>query len=145
MTFTMKFILLTCPNDVGFCYLSRYHPYHACVVGAESSNECNPECNGLHLASIPTKMRKLLPPGYSAYLQKDFGVLAEVSPRRAEVRAQAAEALVAQGNTMQRLAERRLGRLPIVGDMVQVPIPDIDRSKMDAPCLTTIVVQVQCS
>ncbi len=36
-----------------------------------------------------------------------------------------------------------MGRMPVVGDMVQVPIPDIDRSKMDAPCLTAIVIEVK--
>jgi hypothetical protein len=35
-----------------------------------------------------------------------------------------------------------MSRLPIIGDMVQVKIPDVDRGKLDAPYLTTIVVEV---
>ena len=35
-----------------------------------------------------------------------------------------------------------MGRLPVVGDMIQVKIPDVDLGKLNAPCLTTIVVEV---
>ncbi len=31
--------------------------------------------------------------------------------------------------------------MPIVGDIVQVQIPDVDRAKLDAPCLTALVVE----
>jgi hypothetical protein len=67
-----------------------------------------------------------------------------VSPKRALLRQEAAKALTAQGKVMQKMAERRLGRIPIVGDIVQVPIPDVDRSKLDGHCLTAVVVQVTC-
>jgi len=107
-----------------------------CIVEGESSNECNPSCDGVHLNTIPSNMRKLLPLGYSAFI-------GSVSPRRAQAQKEAAESLASQAFAMQRLAERRMGRLPVVGDMVQVPIPDIDRSKMDAPCLTAIIIEVK--
>ncbi len=58
------------------------------------------------------------------------------------MRAKAAKSLHAQGVDMQRLSARSIGRLPIVGDMVQFKIPDVDRGKFDAPCLTTVVVEV---
>ncbi len=58
------------------------------------------------------------------------------------MRAEAAKSLHAQGVDMQRLSARSIGRLPIVGDMVQFKIPDVDRGKLDAPCLTAVVVEV---
>jgi len=42
---------------------------------------------------------------------------------------------------MHRLDARRLGRLPTIDDMVQVKILDVDRSKLDPLCLTTVVVE----
>ncbi len=112
------------------------------AIGAEEANECNPNCNGVHITTFPTNMRKLLPPGYSTFLPNISEKLRGVSPRRAHVRALAAEALVSQARSMQQGAIRRMGRLPIVGDMVQVKIPDPDRSKLDAPCLTALVIEV---
>ena len=68
-----------------------------------------------------------------------------VSPRRAIHQAQAAVAQQSQAKIMQKLAIRKMGRLPVVGDIVQLKIPDVDRGKMDAPCLTAIVIEVcQC-
>ncbi len=58
------------------------------------------------------------------------------------MRAEAAKSLHAQGVGMQRMSERGRGRLPIVGDMVQFQIPAVDRGKLDAPCLTTVVIEV---
>jgi len=58
------------------------------------------------------------------------------------MRAIAAKSLHAQGVVMQRMSERGMGRLSIVGDMVHLKIPDVDRGKLDAPCLTTVVVEV---
>jgi hypothetical protein len=110
---------------------------------AEDANECNPDCNGVHMISIPVNMRRLLPKGYSTYLLDGAGSSLEgVSPRRAQVQLEAARALEGQAIVMQRLAARRMGRLPTIGDMVQVKIPDVDRSKLDPPCLTTVVVEV---
>ncbi len=87
-------------------------------------------------------MRALLPPGYSYFLADNGYTLGDVSPRRGKIRVEAGRALEVQGKKMQRLAQRRMGRLPVVGDMVQVKIPDVDRGKLDPPCLTTIVVEV---
>ncbi len=112
------------------------------LQGAEAANECNPECDGIHISVVPTKMRKLLPVGYSVFLPERGNNLGSVSPRRAAMQGEAARALEGQANVMQRHAIRRMGRLPIVGDMVQVQIPDVDRGKMDAPCLTALVIEV---
>ncbi len=52
------------------------------------------------------------------------------------------KALGKQGRIMQRIAERHMGTLPIIGDIGQVKIPDVDRGKLDAPCLTVVVVEI---
>ena len=93
--------------------------------------------------SIPVKMRKLLPKGYSTFMpDRTASSLGGVSPRRAQIRSQATRSLEEQAIVMQRLAVRRMGRLPAIGDMVQVKIPDVDRSKLVPPCRTTVVVEV---
>lgn len=68
--------------------------------------------------------------------------LGGVSPRRSIIRREAAKALQSQAKIMQQLALRKMGRLPVVGDIVQLKIPDVDRGKMDASCLTAIVIEV---
>jgi hypothetical protein len=112
------------------------------ILGAESSNECNPDCNGETLTHIPTMMRRLLPPGYSQFLGESSNILVGVSPRRAKLQGEVGKALGKQGRVMQRIAERHMGALPIIGDIVQGKNPDVDRWKSDAPCLTAVVVEV---
>ncbi len=86
-----------------------------------------------------------LPLGYSTFTRSSNAGLGGVSPRRAIQHAQAAEALQSQATVMKKLAIRKMGRLPVVGDIVQLKIPDVDRGKLDAPCLTSIVIEVcQC-
>jgi hypothetical protein len=111
---------------------------------AEDSNQCNPNCNGVQLMSIPVDMRKLLPRGYSSYITARMGSnsLGGVSPRRAELQSQTTTALEGQALIMQRLDARRMGRLSTIGDIVKVKIPDVDRSKLDPLCLTAVVVEV---
>ncbi len=111
-------------------------------LGAEDANECNPNCNGVHLDTINIELRKRLPPGSTTFQAREESGTAYVSPKRAKARQEAAEALQVQATHMKKPADGRLGRLPIVEDIVQVPIPDIDRSKMDPRCLTTVVVEV---
>ena len=113
------------------------------LLGLEDANECNPECDGIHLSIIPPNTRKLLPPGYSAHLGDKSDGFGGVSPRRAQLRRETAKGLQSQGKVMQWLTIIRMGdRMPIVGDMVQVKIHDVDRAKLDAPCLTALVVEV---
>ncbi len=37
-----------------------------------------------------------------------------------------------------------MGRELVVGAMVQIKIPDVDRGKLDSPYLTAIVIEVCC-
>ncbi len=87
-------------------------------------------------------MRILLPPGYSQFLGESSNISVGVSPRRAKLQGEVGKALGKQGRVMQRIAERHMGTLPIIGDIVQVQILDVDRGKLDAPCLTAVVVEV---
>jgi hypothetical protein len=121
-----------------------FHMFVLFYADAEESNQCNPNCDGVQLMAIPMDMRKILPRGYSTYIpvRTASNTLGGVSPRRAELQSQAGTTLEGQALLMQRLAARRLGRLPTIGDMAQVKIPDVDRSKLDPLCLTTVVVEV---
>ena len=71
-------------------------------------------------------------------------MLGSVSPRRAQLHAEAGQSLQVQALVMQRQAQRRMGRLSIIGDMVQVKVPDVDPGKLDAPCLTAVIVELSC-
>lgn len=83
-----------------------------------------------------------LPLGYSTFTRSSNTGESGVSPRRAIQQAEAVVAQQSQAKIMQKLAIRKMGRLPVVGDIVQLKIPDVDRGKMDAPCLTAIVIEV---
>jgi hypothetical protein len=48
-----------------------------------------------------------------------------------------------QGGAMRRLAIQKSGALPCVGIIVQVPIPAVDRGKLDNPTLVAVVVEVR--
>jgi hypothetical protein len=86
-----------------------------------------------------------LPPGYSTFKRRSNAGLGGVSPRRAIEQGEAVEAMQSQAIVMHKLAIRKMGCLPVVGDIVQLKIPDVDRGKRDNPCLTVIVIEVrQC-
>jgi len=67
-----------------------------------------------------------------------------VSPQRKRIRQQAADAQEAQGVKMQLMAARAgAGQLTlVVGDIVQVGIPEADRGRADGTSLTCVVVEV---
>ncbi len=109
-------------------------------LGAEDSNECNPECNGHSIVVIPSSMMKLLPPGYSH--GNNSNRMGGVSPTRARLQSEAACAQESQARVMQRDSIRSMGRGIGVGSLVQIKIPDVDRGKLDPPYLTTLVVEV---
>ncbi len=62
-------------------------------LGAEEANECNPDCNGVHLDTINIQLRKRLPPWYTTFQEREESGTAYVSPKRAKARQEAAEAL----------------------------------------------------
>ncbi len=74
-------------------------------------------------------MRSFLPPGYSTYLESNTLGIGGVSPRRARIWSEAARAHASQGEAMNRSALRHMGRKLVVGAMVQVKIPDVDRGE----------------
>jgi len=84
----------------------------------------------------------MLPPRYSTFKQRSNAGLGGVSPRRAIQQGEADEAMQSQAIVMQKLAIRKMGRLPVVGDTVLFEFSDVDRGELDAPCLTTIVIEV---
>jgi hypothetical protein len=87
-------------------------------------------------------MRRLLPPGYTTFAFDNNLGLGEVSPRRAVIRSEAARAQEKQARIMKRDAETAMGRSITVGSIVQIKIPSVDRCKLDAPYLTTVVIEV---
>ena len=88
-------------------------------------------------------MRRLLPPGYSTYLDNNMGGAVAVSPRRARIRSEAARTQQAQAQAMKRKALRHMGGRELgICAVVPVKIPDVDREKLDSHYLTALVIEV---
>ncbi len=87
-------------------------------------------------------MRSLLPHGYTTFSSNNTNGLGDVSPRRAQLRSEAARAQEPQARVMKRDVFRELGRTLSVGSIVQTKILDVDRGKLDSPYLTALVIEV---
>lgn len=135
------------------------------IAGAESTNLCNPGCDGQQFrlpqqpaskaasaviqsaSSGPTKQAKRKggvgggePKRQKASTRPED--LAD-SPGRRQIRQDCADAQEKQANAMRSRVLKKFGPEPKVGSLVQVKIPDVDRSKCDPSVLTMVVIQVK--
>ena len=138
------------------------------IAGAESTELCNPGCDGqqfnhpqpasmaasaviLSAGSAPAKQAKRRGgndvDGVEPKRLKDGAStrpedLAD-SPGRNQIRKECADAQQKQANGMRSRTLNKFGPEPKVGSLVQVKIPDVDRCKGDPTALTMVVIEVK--